>query len=260
MKTITLGILGGLGPMSGIRFCEMLTEHTLADRDQQHLNFLLSSRADTPDRTDFILKRSTENPIDTMIAEVQKLILAGADLIAIPCNTAHHFYDSISDASSVPVINIIDQTVEFCRSEQLTTVGILATEGTVASGAYANACLQAGISCLTPSQRQQEIISRIIYDEIKKGKAPNLKAFSEIAGSLAAQGCEAVILGCTELSLLRRELPSDILKTVNLIDSLEVLAYSALRLCGKPPVGFDHRLMNFTPKKGTRKEKNHVVE
>ena len=55
MKSATLGILGGLGPMSGIRFCEMLTEHTRVLCDQEHINFLLSSRADTPDRTAFIL-------------------------------------------------------------------------------------------------------------------------------------------------------------------------------------------------------------
>ncbi|MBQ8331565.1 MAG: aspartate/glutamate racemase family protein, partial [Clostridia bacterium] len=102
----TLGILGGLGPMSGVYFCEMLTRHTRAERDSEHLDFLLSSRASTPDRTDFILGRSDESPVPAMIGEVRKLIGAGADLIAIPCNTAHSFYESIQSASSVPVINI----------------------------------------------------------------------------------------------------------------------------------------------------------
>ncbi len=82
----TLGVLGGLGPMSSVYFYEMLTEHTSAESDQQHLNILLSSRADTPDRTAYIMGRSEDNPIHTMLSEVSKLIAAGADIIAIPCN------------------------------------------------------------------------------------------------------------------------------------------------------------------------------
>jgi aspartate racemase len=141
----TLGILGGLGPMSSVYFYEMLTEHTVAETDQQHLNILLSSRADTPDRTAFITGRSTENPIHSMLSEVSKLIGAGADVIAIPCNTAHYFYDSISAAATVPVINIIRQTAIFCKREGIKKAGILATEGTISSGAYSSVFEMAGI-------------------------------------------------------------------------------------------------------------------
>ena len=69
VKNITLGILGGLGPMSSVYFYGMLTSHTLAVCDQQHLNILLSSRADTPDHTDYILGRSDENPLPVMVEE-----------------------------------------------------------------------------------------------------------------------------------------------------------------------------------------------
>ena len=114
----TLGILGGLGPASSVYFYDMLTSHTLAECDQQHLNIILSSRADTPDRTAFILGKSQENPLGAMKREVSKLIGAGADIVAIPCNTAHYFYDSISAEASVPVINIIRQTAIFCHRER----------------------------------------------------------------------------------------------------------------------------------------------
>ena len=70
MNRVTLGILGGLGPMSGVWFCEMLIAHTKADGDADHINFLLSSRADTPDRTDFILGRSEHDPAPVMTEEV----------------------------------------------------------------------------------------------------------------------------------------------------------------------------------------------
>ena len=248
----TLGILGGLGPMSGVYFCELLTEHTRAECDRQHLDFLLSSRATTPDRTDFILGRSEADPAPVMIEEVRRLIAAGADRIAIPCNTAHYFYEQIAKVSTVPVINIIRETVDFCVQNHIQTVGVLATEGTVFSGAYEEECRRAGVRYLTCSCEEQEVISRIIYDQIKKGQAPDLDAFRAVADALRKRGAEAIILGCTELSLLKKKVGNE----SDWIDSLEVLACAAIRLCGKEPVGFDRRLMNFYP----RKEENHAAE
>lgn len=238
----TLGILGGLGPMSGIYFCELLTSHTLADRDQDHINFILSSRADTPDRTSFILGSSDENPVQIMMSEVNKLIGAGADVIAIPCNTAHYFYDSISAKASVPVINIIKQTALFCKRSGMKKIGLLSTEGTVRSKAYEDICSLAGIECITPNENNRHIISEMIYNDIKAGRTPNMEKFLEIVDSLIKQGCDSVILGCTELSLLKK---SGALDTAPCVDSLEVLAYSAIKLCGKTPTGFDDKLMSF---------------
>ena len=248
MNPLLLGILGGLGPMSGIRFCELLTAHTRASSDQDHIDFLLSSRATTPDRTDYILGKSGENPALAMTVEVERLVAAGADLIAIPCNTAHYFYDTIAHASSVPVINIIDQTVEFCRSRGLSRVGVLATEGTVASGAYESAMREVGLTYLTCSPEEQRTISHIIYGQIKQGLPPDADAFRRIAQGLRERGAQAVILGCTELSLLAGEFDTDL----EYIDSLEVLACAAIRLCGKEPIGFAPALMKFQPTKGSR--------
>lgn len=238
----TLGILGGLGPMSSVYFYEMLTSHTKAERDQDHLNILISSRADTPDRTDFILGRSNEDPIYTMKAEVAKLVGAGADMIAIPCNTAHSFYEQISADAPVPVINIIKQTALFCRREGISKAGILATEGTVASGAYKQIFDMAGIECISPDTEDQKIVSEIIYGQIKRGLEPDMNAFFEVADKLVGKGCDRLILGCTELSLIKR---AGVLDGGLFIDSLEVLAYSAIKMCGKTPTGFDAHLMDF---------------
>ena len=248
MKNITtLGILGGLGPMSGIYFCEMLTEHTSAECDREHINFLLSSRADTPDRTDFILGRSSADPSSVMISEANKLIAAGAELIAIPCNTAHYFYESISAAADVPVINIIEQTTDFCASQRISSIGVLATEGTVVSGAYERVCRRAGIEYITPTPDDQAIISHIIYNEIKRGRTPDIEAFRAVSERLLDRGAERLILGCTELSLLNKNFDLG----DKYIDSLEVLAYAAIRLCGKEPRGFDSALMSFEPRLST---------
>ncbi len=228
--------------MSSVYFYEMLTSHTTAECDAEHLNILISSRADTPDRTDFILGRSKENPLDTMRQEAARLALMGADIIAIPCNTAHYFYDGLSESVSVPVINIIKQTAIFCHRMGFGRVGILATEGTVFSGAYDSIFSLAGIECIFPTQAEQTVISDIIYGQIKRGLSPDISAFFAIADKLLLSGCDRLILACTELSLLKREHNLD---EKIFIDSLEVLALSAIKMCGKAPRGFCDELMNF---------------
>ncbi len=241
-----LGVLGGLGPMSSVYFYEMLTTHTYAERDQQHINILISSRADTPDRTDFITGRSSENPLPTMVREVDKLARAGAEIIAIPCNTAHYFYDGVAKASSVPIINIIEETVSFCKYLGLRKVGVLATEGTARSGAYQAALEREGIEYMTCSDADQNTVSDIIYGSVKQGKEPNIDKFLAVADTLTAHGCERIILGCTELSLLKRNCRLGI----RFIDSLEVLAARAISECGASPLGFEPELMNFSSEKG----------
>lgn len=228
--------------MSSVYFYEMLTAHTRAASDQHHLNLIISSRADTPDRTDYILGRSKESPLPAMVEEARRLERAGADLLAISCNTAHCFLEGISDSVNIPVLSIIRMTAEFCRSLGLRKVGLLATEGTVASRAYENALMEAGIECAVPSDEGQKTVSHIIYGQIKKGSAPDIDAFLEVVDELRHKGCERMILGCTELSLLKKNhLPGN-----DFIDSLEVLALSAIRLCGKEPKNFDAELMSFS--------------
>lgn len=240
-KNILLGILGGLGPMSGVYFCEMLTSHTAAASDKEHINFLLSSRADTPDRSSYILGRSVDDPSPVMAEEAKRLQSAGADLLAIPCNTAHYFYKSICDAVDIPVINIIGESARFCSYEGVSKVGVLATEGTSASGAYTEIFSKCGIETEPMTAEEQAVITRIIFDEIKSGKDPDIHSFTAVCDALGKRGCERLILGCTELSLIKKHyrLPP------YFIDSLELLALAAIVRCGKTPTGFDAPLMKF---------------
>ena len=96
----TLGILGGLGPAASVYFYQLITEHTKAARDQDHLDIVLVSKASIPDRTEFILGKSPDSPLPSMAEGVRSLAQAGAELIAVPCNTAHYFYDEIFWISS----------------------------------------------------------------------------------------------------------------------------------------------------------------
>ena len=224
-----LGVLGGLGPMSSVYFYELVTSLTCAERDQDHIDIILSSAATTPDRTAYILGRSQDDPASRMVADAKKLVEFGADVIAVPCNTAHYFYEQINDAVSVPVLNIINETARYVRSEGFCRPGILATEGTVRSESYAVACAREGIACGYPTADDQQKLSEMIYGCIKQGGIPDFDELIAIADRLERRGCDCMVLGCTELSLIRRAG----LRDPRFIDSLEVLARRAISFCGK---------------------------
>ena len=229
-----LGILGGLGPMSTVYFCELLNLHTAAACDADHIDMLISSRATTPDRTAYIIDKSAPDPLPVMLEEAHRLERAGVDLIVVPCNTAHYFYDGLAEGCNTPILNIIEETTAHLCSIGTRTFGLLATEGTIRSGAYERFCAPRNLTCVTPTPDEQKIITSIIFDAIKQNKPVDMAAFEGVVNSLCARGCEKIVLGCTELSLLKKQGLDDEL----FVDSLDVLAYRTILACGKTPVGF----------------------
>lgn len=227
-----LGILGGLGPMATAYFYELLTALTVAECDQDHIDMVISSRASTPDRTSFILGKSDANPLSIMIEEVKRLEAYGADLIAIPCNTAHYFYDGIAKEASVPILNIITETVELLSSSGVSRAALFATEGTCRSGTY-QTIGRDKVDIVVPPEDEQRKITSFIYDDIKRGASPNIDEFLSLAEKMRERGCERIILGCTELSLIKKNF--DVVKFDDFyVDSLEVLARKTVISCGKP--------------------------
>ena len=229
-----LGILGGLGPMSTVYFYQMLTEHTPAQCDQDHLDIVISSRATTPDRTAYILGESEADPFAQMERDAKMLVEYGATVLAIPCNTAHYFYDQLARSLPVPILNMVRLTVQHAKADGCTKLGILATSGTVDSNTYQRMCRAEGIGFATPSPAAQQQLMDIIYQQIKKGQPADMEAFHRIAQELRDAGCQRAVLGCTELSLIKRDHNLDDF----FIDSTEVLAEETLLACGKTPIGF----------------------
>ena len=231
----TLGILGGLGPAASVYFYHLLTEHTLAKRDQDHLNIVLFSGASIPDRSEYIMGKSDASPLPLMKEDVEKLVSIGADLIAIPCNTAHYLFDEIKKISPVPVLNIVQETVALAKRTGAKKIGILATTGTILAGAYQHAARNAGIDYIAPTDDEQKTLMSIIYGAIKTAETPNFDAFYAIADRLLEKGCDALILGCTELSLIPKNERYD---RYPFIDSLFVLTAKCIKECDKISCGF----------------------
>lgn len=223
-----LGVLGGLGPMSSAYFYEMVTDLTYAERDQDHLDIVISSRATTPDRTDFILGNSKDDPLPVMREEAQRLVNYGAGVLALTCNTAHYFYEALQESIPVPLLNIAALAVGEIASRGIKKVGLLATTGTVNFGIYQQACEEGGIECIVPDEKGQKKVMSVIYDQVKCGKPVDMDMFNSVAYSLVDRGAEIIILGCTELSVIKRTEKL----TRGFIDPLEILAKTAITACG----------------------------
>lgn len=228
MEKKTLGILGGVGPLATMYIGEMIVRHTAADRDQDHVDMVITNNTTIPDRTAFIIDSQETDPVPFIVRDTERLARAGADLIAIPCNTAHSFYPEIAAASPVRVLNMIEETVNRAAEEGAETLGILATDGTIISRVYQNECESKGIMPVLPDVDVQETVMEIIYDYVKAGRPTNPNLWFKVEESMKEKGCEKIVLGCTELSIVKKELSLNELY----IDSLLVLAEKAILECG----------------------------
>lgn len=223
-----LGVIGGLGPMATAFFMQMVIEMTKADTDQEHIEMLIHNCPSIPDRTSYILGKSTENPMEPMAAIGKCLAENGADVIAIPCITANYFYRQLSQEIPVPIINIIEETTQYLMDHQIHSVGLMATDGTVQSGLFQNSLEAAGIQVILPEADCQQDVMHLIYQNVKATKPAEMERFVRVSDQLRRKGAQVIILGCTELSMIRRdeEIGSGYL------DAMQVLAKCSVEACG----------------------------
>lgn len=225
-----LGVIGGLGPMATAYFMELVTDMTDAVTDQEHLQMLIYSAPSIPDRTRYILDNTQENPLPDMLRIGNILAQQGAERIAIPCVTAHYFFAELERGIPVPVINGLQEVAQHLKDHGITEAGIMATDGTIKSRVFHRELEKCGIAAVTPTAARQADVMSLIFDDIKAGKPADMAKFSGVAAELRDDGAQAIILGCTELSLIKR----DHAIGTGFLDAMEILAQQAILQCGKP--------------------------
>ncbi len=193
-----IGILGGMGPLATVDFVTKIINQTPASRDQDHLPLLVHSVPQIPDRTACLME-NRESPIDALLQGLNTLINGGAGCIAIPCNTAHHWYEQLAQASSVPILHIAEACAESLARDQITSVGLLATDGTLKAGFYPKHLAAFGIDMKTPDAALQRQVMEGIY-LVKSGAVEQGgRLLDACMSEMLQQGVERVILGCTEI-------------------------------------------------------------
>jgi aspartate racemase len=223
----TIGVLGGMGPLATVDLYRKIIENTPARTDQDHLPVLIDADPSVPDRTEALLDGG-EDPTPWLVRGAKRLADSGASFIIIPCNTAHAFLDRVRPACPIPVIDMIDEAARAAAGlvPEGSSVGILATRGTIAAGLYQAALQEHGLVPAVPDDRGQDLLMETIHS-VKSGTisdeaaAPAIKA----ARTLESEGAQALLAACTELPVvLRAEHFS-----IPLIDPTDVLARAAIR-------------------------------
>lgn len=229
MKDPILGVIGGLGPDATVRFMELVNAMTMAENDQEHVNMIVYNFPAIPDRTGYILGYNLKSPLPGLKHVALALERQRVSCIAIPCVTAHYFHRELQAAVGVPIINAVEETAGLLSRAGIRRVGIMATEGTIRSGLLADALNRRGIQPLIPSAPRQADVTHLIYENVKAGRPAEMERFHRVRRELWDCGAEIILLGCTELSLLRR----DQALGAGFLDVMEVLAREAVARCGK---------------------------
>jgi aspartate racemase len=229
MTDKVLGVLGGMGPLASAHFMLRLTLLTPASRDQDHIPTVLWSDPRVPDRND-AGKGTGEDPLPWLIRGINGLKRAGCGAIAIPCNTAHGWFQPMAAAAGVPILHIVDAAAADLRRIGIArgTIGLMGTTTTLAMRLYQQRLGAAGWDIIEPEPAQMD---RLVTPAIASVKANRVvdayQPLAEVVNSLAARGASAVVLGCTEIPLGIQAGPAAALR-VPLVDTIDALARAAI--------------------------------
>lgn len=229
MSKKIIGIVGGMGPEATADLFMKVIKCTPVEKDQDHIRVIIDSNTNIPDRTKAILGVGPD-PVQDMQESVDKLTTAGAEILIMPCNTAHYFYSQLNTGETVTFLHMMNETVKYIKEKypHMKNIGVLATTGTLQSKLYHQALERENLVCLTPQQEDQQKVMDAIYATwgIKAGYYDRARCLlTEVGESLVQQGAEAVILGCTEIPLVIEEKAL----SVPAVDATVVLAQAAVK-------------------------------
>lgn len=230
----TLGVIGGLGPMATAYFMELVIRMTDASADQEHIPMIIYNMPQIADRTKYLLGLSEQNPIPDIVECGEKLEAAGVSKLVIPCITAHAMHEVIQDSLTVPIIHIIKETACYLKERGIKTVGLEATDGTVTTGVFQKELEAQGICVVLPTAENQQKVMDIIYKNVKASVPVDMERFFEVENQLKQDGADVILLGCTELSMIKR----DYALPAGYLDAMEVLARKAVLECGTLKKGY----------------------
>lgn len=233
-KRRTVGLLGGMGPQATLDLMRRVIDRTPAEQEADHVHMLVDLNPHVPPRVPALDGRGP-SPGPELARMARGLVGAGAEVLAMPCNTAHAWAEEIEAATDVPFLNMIELTVDAAARDARDTrpIGILATRGTRHARLYHDAFAARGVPVIDASDLGQARLDEIIAG-VKVGAPPyepRARLHALLAG-LATRGAARALLGCTELAMVAPD-PAPL----PLLDPADVLADAIVRACTVAPTG-----------------------
>jgi aspartate racemase len=222
-----LGVIGGMGPLATADFFRKLIDATPAMTDEGHIPVLIHSVPQVPSRPAAIL-RDGPSPLPALREARDRLLAAGATLLAMPCNTAHYWYEGLVQGCPVPFIHIVDAVAERLPIEAR-DVGIVATRATLQSRVFERRLADRGIVFAAPDEGSYERAVQPAIDAVKGGAARDGGRLLEpVIAAQLDRGAAAVVLACTELPIALDAIESPL--RARCIDSTDALARTCVRV------------------------------
>lgn len=196
-------ILGGMGTLATESYVRLLDERTPIHRDQDYLDYIVVNHATVPDRTTWILDHSKPDYNLDLIEDIKQQSQLNPAFFVLICNTAHYAFDKLQAATDIPILNMLQETVNEIKKikPDAKKVGLLATRGTVEAGLYDHYITAAGYEEVKPTPEIVDMTEDLIYHDIKEsGHSDGEKYHELVRRMIEDEGADIVILGCTELS------------------------------------------------------------
>lgn len=219
-----LGVIGGMGPLATVKFYDKVVLNTEARNDNEHIDLIVLNHSTMPDRTRCIIENKDTEFLNEIKKDLEILDKIGVDVVAIPCNTSHYFYDEFKKFANLKIINMIEETILEIKRRGIKKVAVFGTLGTLNSKVYNKYAEENGIEVKELSLEDKKTVMDIIY-KIKETNNLENKEFVEILNKYCDNETIGII-ACTELSLL------DICKNINTIDALDVLVNKSIEYSG----------------------------
>jgi aspartate racemase len=219
------GIIGGLGPQSTALFYEEIIRLSQQRKVVEYPRMLINSMC----IWDFSQKMNDKDQLfELLVGEIER-IQGEVDFLTMVCNTAHSVLDHLRAHFNVPLIAIQEEVIRKIRKDGLKKVGIIGTKITSSSRIYSDELERNGIEAVTLPDPILETFNQLIFDEMLRGQSYDAMRDQMIAHTrlLKEQGCEGVILGCTELPLFLKQEDVDI----TLYPSTQILAEAVVEGC-----------------------------
>jgi aspartate racemase len=223
-----VGILGGMGPEATVDLMSRVIRATTARDDIDHIRMLVDNNPKVPSRIRALIEKNGESPLECLQDMARRLESWGVDFLAIPCNTAHYYHRDVQKSVRIPLLDMIDLSVNYMttRIPNLKSVALLASSAVLELRLYDQRFADAGVGLMALHPNDQDKVMRAIR-KIKTSSYGSevVLIIQEIANKLARQGAQAILVACTEISIIGGQINPE----VHMFDASQILAEEIVR-------------------------------
>jgi len=220
-----IGIIGGMGPEATVLLMQRIIEATPVTDDADHVPMFVDNNPQVPSRIAALIEGRGEDPGPVIAKMARGLQAAGAEALAMPCNTAHHYADRVRAAADIPFLDMVRLSVAEveARTGRAARVGMLASPAVRLTGVFERASGPDGPT-LVYLEDDAPLLALIRRIKRQGADAAAADEFATLAARLAGQGTDLLLVACSELSLISRALPA----SLAWIDTIDVLAQACI--------------------------------